>query len=429
MTNLVPESSPQTAVSRQSIWRNDAFRKFWLGRTISMFGSQISTLALPLLASLTIGATTGQMAGLWGIQFLPHFLIGLFAGAWIDRLPRRPVLIAADLGRAALLLILPIAGIAGMLRMEVLYAVAILVNVLSVFADAADNAYLPAIVPTAQLIDANVKLSTSVSVARVAGSGLAGLLIDLLWASGAIAVDALSFVVSAAALTLIRTREPAPDVPAERRSIWADIGEGLRTFYGNRTLRTFLAMTMTYDLFWNTLFAVYFVYVTRELGLPATAIGIIFAVGSGGALLGALLTDRITRRVGIGPAIIGTQVVLGAAVPLIALPLWLPALALPILVTAEFILGFMYCISYISRASVIQTIVPNRLRARVSASGTFVSLGIVLVGALLGGVLGEYVGVPAAIVIGAFGGFPSFLWVLFSPVRTMRTLPPPSDES
>ncbi len=393
-----------------------------------MFGSQITFIALPLMASMTIGATPSQMAALWGIQYLPNLLIGLLAGAWIDRLPRRPVLITADVGRAALLLLLPLAGIVGVLRMELLYTVSVLVSVLNVFADAADNAYLPAVVSSEQLIEANAKLATSGSVTSVAGPGLAGLLIDVLRASGAIAVDAISFLVSAVALSLIRTHEPAPEMPAERRSIWAEIGEGLRISYGNRVLRTFLATTVTFDIFWNALFAVYFLYVTRDLGLPATAVGVIFGVGSVGALLGALLTERLTRRIGVGPTIIGAQVVLGSAVPLIALPLLLPAAALPILVAAEFILSFAATISAISRGSLTQTIVPNGVLGRVWASQSFIGLGIVPVGALLGGVLGEQLGVPATIVIGACGGFPSFLWLVFSPVRTIRTIPPSSDE-
>lgn len=406
-----------------SVWRNHDFLKLWSGATISMFGSNITTIALPLLATLTLGASAAQMATLYGVQYLPNLVIGLFAGAWIDRLPRRPALIVADLGRAALLLVLPVAAAAGVLRMELLYAVSLLSGVLAVCAGAADNAYLPALVGREHLVEANARLTASGSVAGVAGPGLAGLLIDLVRAPGAIAVDALSFLVSACMLSLIRKREAPAAAPAERGNIWVEIGEGLSTYYRNPVLRAFLCATVTYDVFWNALFALYFLYVTRELGLPATAIGIVFGAGSAGALLGALLVARVTRIFGVGYTIIGAQVVMGLLAPLIALPLWLPALALPLLVTAEIALSLTNTISSVNRGSLIQALVPDRLLGRVWASRSFIGLGIVPIGALLGGILGERIGVPATIVVGACGGMPSFLWLLFSPVRSIRALP------
>ena len=320
-------------------------------------------------------------------------------------------------------------GVYRVCEQTLVYVVSILGGVCNVFADAADNAYLPSLMPPAQLLDANAKLAASGTVAAVAGPGIAGLLIDVLRASGAIAVDAVSFLVSAFALGLIRTREAVRPSPAARRDIWAEIAEGLRIFYGNRILRTFLATTVTFDLSWNALFGVYFLYVTRDLGLPTTAIGIIFGVGSVGALLAARVTERLVRRFGVGPTIIGAQVVLGAAVPLIALPLWLPGASLPLLVAAEFILSGATTISAITCGSLVQTMIPNSLLGRVAASQNMIGLGIVPVAALLGGILGETFGVPATIVIGAFGGFPSFLWLVFSPVRTIRELPLASDET
>jgi MFS family permease len=388
-----------------------------------MFGSQVTALALPLLAVTTLGADAAHMATLWGVQFLPNLLIGLFAGAWIDRLPRRPVLIAADLGRAALLLALTLAGAWGVLRVEALFVVAGLVGALNVFADIADNAYLPALVGRDHLVEANAKLGASGSVAAVAGPGIAGVLIDVLRASGAIVIDAFSFLLSACALLLIDTREPARKVTTERSHIWQEISEGLRTTYRNPILRAFICMTVSFDLFWNMLFALYFLYVTRDLQLPATAIGIVFGVGSTGALLGSLVANRVALRLGIGRTIIGAQIVLGLTVPLIALPQWLPSLALPLLVVAEFVLSFAGSLSWINRGSLVQAITPDRLLGRVGASRNVISLGIVPVGALLGGILGEQIGIPATILVAACGGLPSFVWMLFSPVRHIRTMP------
>ena len=393
-----------------------------------MFGSQISTLALPLLATVTIGANAGEMATLYGLQYLPNLVIGLFAGAWVDRLRRRPVLITANLGRGALLLMLPLATAGGWLRMELLYAVSVLMGTMTVFADAADNAYLPTLVGREHLVEGNAKLAASGSATGIAGPGLAGVLIDLLRAPTAIAVDGLSFLVAALGLSLIRKTEPAPRPAAERAGIWVEIVEGLRTVYRNPVLRAFISATVTFDIFWNALFALYFLYTTREFGLPATALGLVFAIGSASALLGALLTSRITRVFGVGPTIIGAQILLGLTVPLIALPRWLPGMALPLLVLAEFILSFVGTISAINRGSLIQLITPSQLLGRVWASRTFISLGIVPVGAALGGLLGGRIGVPATVTLMAFGGLLSFPWLLFSPVRHIRDMPAPIDE-
>ncbi len=427
MTPLDYERTSEPAALPQSIWRNQDFLKLWSGATISMFGSQITTIALPLLATMTLGASAADMATLYGLQYLPNLLIGLLAGVWIDRLPRRRVLIAADLGRATLLLLLPVASVIGVLRIELVYVVSVLTGVFNVFAGAADNAYLPALVGREHLVEANAKLAASGSAARVAGPGIAGLLVDVLRASGAIVIDALSFLVSACALSLIRKREPAQEMPEGPASIWADIGEGLRIVYRNPVLRALLSATVTFDLFWNALFALYFLYVTRDLGLPATAIGLIFGVGSIGSLLGALLAHRVAQRLGVGRVIIGTQVVLGLTTTLIAFPQWFPAVALPLLILAEFVLSLMATISGVTRGSVIQAMIPNRLLGRVWASQSFIGLGIVPIGALLGGVLGEGIGVPATIVIGACGGLPSFLWLLFSPLRNAGDMPRSSD--
>ena len=420
---------PSTDASRPSLWRHPDFLKLWAGQTISMFGSQITMIALPLMAAVTVRATPAQMAFLHALQYVPAILVGLFAGVWVDRLRRRPLLIGADVGRAALLLPIPVAAALGRLGMELLYVVAFLVGVLNVFFDAADNAYLPSLVQREHLIEGNSKLAASSSVARIAGPGLAGVLIQYLTAPVAVAVDGLSFLASALSLGLIRTHEPAPHQPEGGRDIWAEIAEGLRAVYRNPVLRALLLSSVTLDIFWNALFAVYFLYVTRELGLPAGAIGLIFGIGSMGALLGSFVASRAARRFGLGLAIVGAQVMVGVGGLLIALSVALPSAALPLLIIAELVQSGAGTIYGISRGSLTQAITPDRLLGRVWASISFIGLGIVPAGAFLGGVLGERVGVPATMVVGACGGLFAFVWLLFSPVRTLRELPLRVEES
>jgi MFS family permease len=278
-------------------------------------------------------------------------------------------------------------------------------------------------VPREHLIEANGKLATSNSVARIAGPGLAGGLVQLLTAPGAVVVDALSFLGSALSLSLIRTLDVAPPRTEQRPSIWAEIGEGLRALGGNPFLRAFVASSATLDVFWNALMAVYFLFVTRDLQLPPIAFGLIFGLGSVGALLGSLVAGWVGLRFGLGPAVVGAQLVLGLGGLLIVLAVRLPAAALPLLVAAEVVQSFTSTIYAINREGLSQAVTPDRLRGRVGASRHFFGLGAVVVGSLLGGVLGERIGVPATMVVGACGGVLAFVWLLLSPLRTLRELP------
>jgi hypothetical protein len=222
--------------STSGLWRNAEFRKLWAGRTISAFGSQITVLALPLTAVLTLGASAAQMGVLLAVQFAPVLVLGLVTGVWVDRLPRRPLLIAADLGQALLLGAVPLAAALGLMRIEYLYAVGFLKGGLEVLGQVAAGAYLPAVVGHAGLAEANGRLAMSRSVAGVVGPGLGGALVQLVTAPVALVADALSFVVSAAFLGWVRSAEAAPPA-AGRRGTWAEMGEGLRFVLGHPLLR------------------------------------------------------------------------------------------------------------------------------------------------------------------------------------------------
>lgn len=408
---------------RHLLWRNVAFRTLWLGQTVSMFGSQITLYALPLLAVLTLRATPGQMGVLRALDYAPAMLVGLFAGVWVDRLRRRRVLILTDLGQALLLASLPFAAALGLLHLDLLAVVIALLSVLRIFSGAASEAFLPALVGREQLVRANSALATSSATAQVLGPGLAGGLVQLLTAPLAVVIDALSFLVSALSLLRIDVRDVAPSHPERRPHLWTEIGEGLGALRSNPLLRAFVLSSASLDIFWNALMAVYFLFVTRELRLPPAAFGLIFGIGSIGALCGSVLAGRVTRRFSLGPAIIAAQLVLGLGGLLIAVAVWLPIAALPLLTAAEAIQGCMNTIYGINSGSLMQAAIPDRLRGRVTASRHVLGLAAVTGGALLGGALGDRIGVPATMVVGACGGTIAFVWLLVSPLRALHQLP------
>lgn len=405
------------------LWRHANFLRLWTGQTISQFGSQITLLALPLAAALTLHATPAEMGILSAAETAPFLLVGLFAGVWVDRLRRRPILLITDFARGILLLAIPLAALLDALTIGLLYAVAFLVGILTVFFEVAYQSFLPALVGRAQLVEGNSKLEVSRSAAQIAGPGVAGGLVQLVTAPIAIVVDAASFFVSALFLLFVRVPEPAPAPRIAGRSIWREIGEGLRVVIGNPMLRGIAGCTATGNLFSNIVQAVYILYVTRQLGLSAGVIGGIFAIGSVGFLIGALLAGPIARRVGLGPTIIGSIVFGCFGTGLIPLASGPATLAVPLLVVAQFIMAFGSPIYNINQVSLRQAITQDHLLGRMNATMRFIVWGTLPIGALIGGALGGAIGLRPTLIVGAIGEIFAFLWVFFSPVRALREQP------
>ena len=405
------------------LWRHPDFLKLWAGDVVSVFGSQVTALALPLTAALALDATPAQMGLLGALAYAPAVLVGLVAGVWIDRLRRRPLMVAADLGRTVVLGLVPLAALLDLLRIELLYAVAFLAGALGVLFDTARGAYVPTLVERSELVEANAKLSVTGSAALIAGPGLGGLLIQLLTAPVAVAADALSFLVSALCLGAIRTDEPAPAGGRASPSLAAEVLAGLRLLLRDPILRAFTLAAATLDVGWNALMAVYLLYLTRELGQPATTVGLIFGAGSAGALLAGLVADRLARRLGLGPTLVGSQAGIGLGGLLIVLAIAASAWAVPLLVAAELVQSFAGTVHAVNRGALRQAIVPNHLRGRVGAGGSVVGRGVATAGLLLGGQLGERLGLAPTMVLGASTGLVSFLWLHRSPVRTLRRVP------
>ncbi len=406
-----------------SLWRHAPFRRLWVASAISDVGSQVTALALPLLAAVALDATPWQMGMLSAAESAPILLVGLLAGVWVDRLRRRPVLIAADLGRAAILLIVPLAGVAGGLRVELLYAVALAAGALTVLFDVAHLSYLPSLLDRDRLVDGNSRLETTSSMAQVVGPGIGGVLVKLLGAPFAVLVDALSFVVSALFIARIRAAEPAPAPPDSRQGLAAEIGEGLRVVFGHPVLRALAGCSATTALFGRMFLAVYVLYMTRDLGLGSLGVGAVFATGGVGSLVGALIAAPASRRFGPGPTLVAAAFsfgVTGMAVPLAVL---VPQAALPMVLVAEFGQWASIIVYYVNTVSVRQALTPDRLRGRVNATARFLVGGALPLGALTGGAVGERIGLPMTLVTAQLGMLLAFLWLYFSPVRHLRALP------
>lgn len=405
------------------LWRHPDFLKLWSGETISLFGSQVTLLALPLTAVLLLKATPAEMGLLAAVEFLPFLVLSLFAGVWVDRLRRRPILILTDIGRGLLLGSVPLAYFFNVLSIELLYGVALLTGIMTVFFDVAYQSYLPSLVERDQLVEGNGKLAVSSSVAQITGPGVAGALVQLVTAPVAILLDAVSFLVSGFLISLIKKPEVKETRPTtEKHNIWKEIGEGLGVVFGNPILRSIAGCTGTNNLFSNILWVVFTLYMVNELKLEPALIGIVFAVGSIGSLVGAFAASQVATRFGLGRTIIGSAA-LGFANFLIPLASGSGLATMPFLIAAMFITTFGSTIYNINQVSLRQAITPDRLQGRMNASMRFVVWGTIPVGALIGGFLGETLGLHATLWIGAAGITLAFLWVLFSPVRHLKVQP------
>jgi MFS family permease len=398
------------------LWRNGAFVSLWSAATVSQLGSQVSLLALPFVAIATLKATTFEVAALGMVNFAPLLLFSLPAGVWIDRMRRRPVMVAADAGRAIALASVPVAYAAGVLTIWQLFAVGFFTGTLSTFFDVASTAILPSIVEREHLGDGNAKLQISNQTAQVVGPGLAGTLIGALGAPYAVVADALSFVGSAAFLS----RVPATERPERRNSpMLADIREGLRYILRHPITRPSLAFLTTANFFNSILFSVLLLFAVRKLGLSARQVGLIFTLSNVGSLVAALSTSRLQRRYGFGRVMLVTAF---SGWPLLLIPFAHGSTRIPFLVLALFSFGSGAVIHNASSVTIRQATTPDRLLARVAASNRMVVWGTIPIATLLGGVLGTYLGLRTAVLIGAGGRALAGLIILASPVRTVRTL-------
>jgi MFS family permease len=404
------------------LWRHTDFLKLWIGQTISQFGSTITRDALPLAAVLALSASPAQMGVLTALESAPALLIGLPAGMWVDRLRRKPIMIGADLLRALLLVSIPIAYLGGSLRIEQLYVVAALVGGLSIVFDVAYRSYLPSLIARDQLVEGNSKLGASESVAEVGGSALAGALVQIFSAPLTILIDAVTFLVSALSLGLIRKPEPRPLPPAGHPSLRREILEGLKALLGQAMLRALAGGAATLAFFGGFFGALYVLYAVGELGIAPVVLGLLIASGGIGSLLGAFFAGPLVKRFGLGKTLVWSLALTGALhlfIPLAGGPVWLAA---AFLFVGQIAGDMARTVFSIHELSLRQAIAPDRLLGRVNAGMEFVQGGVGTAGLLVGGFLGEAIGLRPAVWVAALGTMLACLWLVFSPVREMGAL-------
>ena len=393
-----------------------AFRRYWTGQTISLFGDQISSIVLPLVAVLALHASPGEMGALVALVWLPNLLFGLHAGAWVDRRGhRRATMIVADLSRAALLTSIPVAYVAGVLTLWQLYGVAFLVGSFSVLFTVSNPTLLVTLMPEDQYLSGNTLVNGSRAISSVGGPSIGGILVQLVSAPGAILADAASYLGSAFFLARINPAEP-PAAEKGKDSITA----GAKFIKNSPIVRSSLLAVSIVNFFNFVFLALLVLYATRYLHVRPGILGLVLGAGAIGSVLGALSTSRLADKIGVGRAYtVGCLIFTAplALVPAAGGPHWL---VLTMLGAAEFIAGFGVMVLDISIGAIFAVVIPAELRSRVSGAFQAVNYGIRPIGALVGGVLGTYIGVRTTLWIAAAGGTIGFLLLLPSPLLSFR---------
>ena len=414
---------------RSGLWRHGHYLRLWGAQGISAFGSQITLLALPLVAILTLDATAFEVAALTAIEFVPFIFFGIPAGVWIDRLRRRPILVLTDIGRGASLLSIPVAYGLDALTLPHLYAVGFVNGVLTVFFTLAYQAYVPSLVDREQLVEANSKFEATETLARLAGPASAGGLVALLSAPVAVLADALSFFASGSLILSIKKPEASPNElqpTAQKRSSFAsELRDGGRFALQDRYVRSVLATTALINIGFGLVWAILLVYAVRELDLSAGVVGVVLSAGEVGGLLGAATVSRLTTRAGPGPVIIGAAALFGPSLFLLALaPQGTP---LPFLVLGWALNSFAAVIYNSTTVGLRQARTPQRLQGRVVGFIRTIVWGVGPLGALLGGALAASAGLRFAMLVGAAIAFAAIIPALASPLRSLHSMPEPAE--
>jgi MFS family permease len=426
LSGPVPVAAPpeQPVRSRpESVLRNSDFVKLWAGESVSLIGTQITQFALPLVAVLTLSASVFQVGVLNACRYAPVVVVSLFAGVWLDRRRRRPILIACSLGNAALIALVPITNAMGVLSIGELYAICLLAGVLTVVFDVGVLSYVPSLVEREQLADSNGKIQTSTAFAGVAGPGVAGLLVSTLTAPVTLTVDAVSYLCSALGLSRIRKEEPEAPAAEDRPSVRASIVEGLHAVYGSRFLRALLTQSATFNFFQNALVTVFVVYAIRDLHMSPTKLGLVIGAISVGGVAGGLLANRIRNTIGFGLTMLIPTICAALSPLLLLIPRDASAPSMVLFMSVQAFYGFNLLVFNVNTLTLRQVITPHHLLGRMNASYRMVLFGTGPIGAIIGGWLGSALGLRTALVITAIALTSPILWTLYSPVFRLKTMP------
>jgi len=411
------ERRGQRVAARVPVLLHDrTFRRYWSGQTISLFGDQISAIALPLVGVLTLNATTAEMGFLTALVWVPALLFGLHAGAWVDRRGRRRrTMIGADLGRAALLASIPVSYAFGVLTLWQLYGVAFGVGVFSVLFTVGDPTLFVSIVPKDKYVEGNSLVYGSRAFSFVGGPSVGGALVQFLTAPLAVLADAASFIGSAFFLSRIHPDEP----PAAKRGDGA-LTAGVKFIRHSPIVRASLLAASVVNFFNFVFFALFVLYATRYLNVQPGLLGLVLGIGAVGGVLGATATKRLADRFGVGRVYALSFLVFAAPMALVPAAGGPRPLILVILMTAEFIGGFGVMVLDITIGSIFSAVIPDDLRSRVTGAFQAVNYGTRPLGALLGGFLGTLIGPRATLWVAAIGGMTSFLVLLPTSIPRFR---------
>jgi MFS family permease len=411
-------------MQRGALRRNANFVNLWGAATVSTFGSLVTRTALPFTAILLLDASPSDISVLRIAELLPGFLFGLVAGAWVDRLSRKPIMIATDLSRALLVATIPLAVVLGWLGLELLYVIAALVSVLSVFFDVAYQSFLPSLVDNDELVEANSKLSAAMSVAEASAFSSAGWLIQLLTAPVAMLVDALTFIASAGLVARIREpeRQAEPSSAESRPSIASDVMEGLRAVWWQPVLRGMVVAGLTQNLAFGLVGTVFLLYVNQEVGFDPGILGMIFAVGGASSFLGAMIAGRLPRF-GIGAVMVASLLLAAIGEAFIPLATAANAVGVLFLVGQQIVADSALTVYDINQVSLQQAIAPAQVLGRINASVRVTEIGAVLLGTVVAGYIGETVGLRQTLWAGVGLSLLAAVVLALSPVRAVRVIP------
>jgi len=410
------------------LWRDPDFLKLWTGQSISELGSQVSGLAIPLLAALSLGASPLQFSLLGVLGFLPFILFALPAGVWVDRLRRRHILIVGDAARAVLLAIIPILWALDELQVWHLLILEFVIGAFTVLFDVAYQSYLPALVEREDLVDGNSKLQLTASVAMVSGPPLAAGLMAAVGAANAILADCASFVVSTVFMISMRHREtpPKPEDGQKHPKMWPQVKEGLNWVVRHPWLRPIAMCTGTSNFFSTLSNAMLILYMARVLELSKLQIAFVFVASPTGSIVAGLITNRVNRRIGVGPTILATISV--SSIAGLMYPLAPQSFPMPVLMLGGVLFGFGAVAYNITQVSLRQAITPERLQGRMNAAMRWVVWGTIPLGTLLGGALATWFSLRTALWVGGIGNTLAILPIALSSVLKVHEMPEPVQE-
>jgi MFS family permease len=404
------------------LWRSPDFLKFWAGQSVSLVGSQFTLLALPLLAVLTLHANALQMGLLGAAQWLPSLLLGLVAGVWVDRSRRRPVLVSSQVLSLVALASLPLAARLGVLSIGQVYVASFLAGVAAVFSRVAQQAFVPALAGRENLVEANSKYQTSLTFAQLVGPGAAGAVVQAFGAAAAIAIDAISFLVGAVTAAWIRTPEPPPPRPVDRRLL-AEALEGVSVTWRDLRLRSILLAILFANFFGGVGQAVFALLFVGRLGVTPAQLGVVFASASLASLAGAQLAPRLSGRIGVGNLMALAAILFSVAwtVPLAAAFAPRP-LVFPTLVAGFLMVGLGLMAYNVNQQAIRMAVVPDHLLGRTSAAVIVIVAVGQVAGPLLGGLIGQQLGLRWAYAVGTLGYLLIIPTAFVPQLRRVRTL-------